>query len=55
LFRPLRAAREASSAVLRLGLEPLAQGARITLLKGRSARRDALDLSLEDEPTCVRA
>jgi hypothetical protein len=44
LFRPRRAAREASSAVLRLSLEPLAAGMRITLLKGRSPRRDAIEL-----------
>ena len=44
LFRPRHAAREASSAVLRLSLEPLPAGVRITLLKGRSARRDAVDL-----------
>lgn len=44
LFRPRRAAREASPAVLRLGVEPLAVGVRLTILKGRSARRDALDL-----------
>jgi cell division inhibitor SulA/protein ImuA len=44
VFRPRRAAREASAAVLRLGVEPLAAGVRLTILKGRSARRDALDL-----------
>jgi hypothetical protein len=44
LFRPRSAAREASAAVLRLSLEPRAAGVRISLLKGRSARRDALDL-----------
>src|SRR5215472_14830140 len=44
LFRPRRAAREASAAVLRLSVEPLAAGVRLTILKGRSARRDALDL-----------
>ncbi|MBV8143839.1 MAG: translesion DNA synthesis-associated protein ImuA [Gammaproteobacteria bacterium] len=44
LFRPRRAAREASAAVLRLGVEPLAGGARITLIKGRSPRRGVLDL-----------
>ena len=44
LFRPWRAAREASSAVLRLSLEPLPAGVRLKILKGRSARRDALDL-----------
>jgi cell division inhibitor SulA len=45
LFRPLRAAREASAAALRLSVEPLVAGVRLTILKGRSARRDALDLS----------
>jgi cell division inhibitor SulA/protein ImuA len=45
LFRPRRAAREASAAVLRLSVEPLVAGVRLTILKGRSARRDALDLS----------
>ena len=44
LFRPRRAAREASAAVLRLGVEPLTVGVRLTILKGRSARRDTLDL-----------
>ena len=44
LFRPRRAAREASAAVLRLSVEPLLAGVRLTILKGRSARRDALDL-----------
>jgi hypothetical protein len=44
LFRPRRAAREASAAVLRLSVEPLVAGVRLTILKGRSARRDALDL-----------
>ncbi len=44
LFRPRRAAREASIAVLRLAVEPLAAGVRITLLKGHSARRDTLEL-----------
>ena len=44
LFRPQRAAREASAAVLRVGLEPSAAGIRLTLIKGRSAWRGALDL-----------
>jgi len=44
LFRPRRAAREASAAVLRLSVEPLRAGVRLTILKGRSARRDALDI-----------
>src|ERR1700730_8222400 len=46
LFRPRRAAREASPAVLRLALEPLAAGVRITLLKGRGAWRGVLELAL---------
>ena len=45
LFRPQRAAREASAAALRLSIEPLAAGARVTLIKGRSAHRGALDLT----------
>ena len=45
LFRPRRAAREASAAVLRLSLEPLVAGVRLTLLKGRSAHRGVLELS----------
>ncbi len=44
LFRPRRAARDASAAVLRLSVEPLADGMRLTLLKGRSAHRAAFDL-----------
>jgi len=45
LFRPRRAAREASAAMLRLSIEPLAAGVRVTLIKGRSARRGAFDLT----------
>jgi hypothetical protein len=44
LFRPQRAAREASAASLRLVIEPSAAGIRLTLIKGRSAWRGALDL-----------
>ena len=44
LFRPQRAAREASAAVLRLSLDPFPAGVRVTLLKGRSSRRDAIEL-----------
>jgi hypothetical protein len=44
LFRPRGAARTASAAVLRLSVEPLAAGVRLTLIKGRSAWRGALDL-----------
>jgi cell division inhibitor SulA/protein ImuA len=46
LFRPRRAAWEASAAVLRLALAPMATGVRITLLKGRTAMRGAIDLAL---------
>ncbi len=45
LFRPRCAAREASPAVLRLGLAPLAAGVRVTLLKGRGAVRSTIDLA----------
>jgi len=44
LFRPHRAAREGSAAVLRLMLEPLSAGVRITLLKARGAARGSVDL-----------
>jgi hypothetical protein len=45
LFRPRSAAREASPAVLRLGLTPLAGGVRVTLLKSRGADRGTLELT----------
>lgn len=45
LFRPRHAAREASAAVLRLGLKASGGGVRVTLLKGRSVRRGAVELS----------
>lgn len=45
LFRPLRAACEPSGAVLRLAIEPTAQGGRVTLLKSRGGLRGAVDLS----------
>ncbi len=48
LFRPQRAAREASAAVLRLGLEPIPAGVRITLLKGRGVMRGAVELLRPD-------
>jgi cell division inhibitor SulA/protein ImuA len=46
LFRPSRALREASPAILRLALAPLAEGAgvRIELLKSRGGARGALEL-----------
>ena len=45
LFRPRGAAREASPAVLRLGLTPLTAGVRVTLLKGRGADRGTIELT----------
>ena len=45
LFRPQRAARDSSAAVLRLSLEPLVAGVRLTLIKGRCAHRGVLELS----------
>jgi cell division inhibitor SulA/protein ImuA len=45
LFRPRSALREASPAVLRLGLTPLAAGVRVTLLKGRGADRGTIELA----------
>src|SRR5688572_13963096 len=44
LFRTLRAAQESSSAALRITLEPLEGGARITLLKSRGGLRGPIDL-----------
>ncbi len=45
LFRPHSAARESSSAVLRVTVEPMEQGARLTLLKSRGGHRGNVDLS----------
>jgi hypothetical protein len=44
LFRPRRAARESSAAVLRVVVEPKAGGARVTLLKSRGGARGSIDL-----------
>jgi hypothetical protein len=44
LFRPLSVAQESSSAVLRISMEPLEQGTRITLLKSRGGYRGGIDL-----------
>jgi hypothetical protein len=49
LFRPCRAAREASSAVLRITVEPLEQGARVALLKSRGGQRGAFDLTWNNQ------
>ncbi len=44
LFRPRRAARESSPAVLRVAIEPKAGGARITLLKSRGGARGSIEV-----------
>ena len=44
LFRPLRAAQESSAAVLRIAVEPKAEGARITLLKSRGGARGSIEV-----------
>jgi hypothetical protein len=53
LFRPRRAAREASPAMLRLGLTPLATGARVSLLKGRGVVRGAIELAWPGSPAAA--
>ena len=45
LFRNVCAAREASPAVLRLAVEPLHAGVRVTLLKSRGGARGAIDIN----------
>jgi cell division inhibitor SulA/protein ImuA len=51
LFRPHTAARESSSAVLRVTVDPREQGARVTLLKSRGGSRGSVDLSWSHQPT----
>jgi cell division inhibitor SulA/protein ImuA len=46
LFRPQRAERESSHAILRMRLEPIAHGVRITLLKSRGGVRGPVELAL---------
>ncbi|HWF99926.1 MAG TPA: translesion DNA synthesis-associated protein ImuA [Steroidobacteraceae bacterium] len=46
LFRPREAARDASPAALRVAVEPVARGARVTLLKSRGGARGAIELPL---------
>ena len=46
VFRPPDAARDSSPAALRVAVEPLAQGARVTLLKSRGGARGAIELFL---------
>jgi len=48
LFRPLRAARESSAAVLRVAVEPNLDGARVTLLKSRGGARGSIDVRWMD-------
>jgi cell division inhibitor SulA/protein ImuA len=55
LFRPRSAVREASPAVLRLGLAPFAAGVRVTLLKARGVDRGTVELAWpEDWPMHLR-
>ena len=54
LFRPRRAAREASAAVLRLGLEASTTALRITFLKGRGATHSVVELA-HPEQACEGA
>ncbi|HVS78412.1 MAG TPA: hypothetical protein VHE11_15845, partial [Steroidobacteraceae bacterium] len=44
LFRPREAARDSSPAALRVAVEPLARGARVTLLKSRGGARGTIEL-----------
>jgi hypothetical protein len=44
LFRPLRAAKESSAAVLRVVVEPKPGGAQVTLLKSRGGARGSIEL-----------
>jgi len=44
LFRSRSAARESSPAILRMAVEPLPQGARVTLLKSRGGRNGSIEI-----------
>jgi cell division inhibitor SulA/protein ImuA len=50
LFRPRRAARESSPAMLRMAVEPSAKGVRLTLLKSRGGARDSVELDWTARP-----
>lgn len=50
LFRPRRAARESSPAVLRLGLEATPAALRITFLKGQGSTHSVVELSYPHPP-----
>lgn len=45
LFRPREAARDSSPAALRVAVEPVAAGARVTLLKSRGGARGAIEIT----------
>ncbi len=45
LFRSQRAARESSPAILRVALEPSANGVRVTLLKSRGGARGSVEIA----------
>lgn len=45
LFRSRSAARESSPAILRLSIEPISQGARVTLLKSRGGKNGSLEIA----------
>jgi hypothetical protein len=47
LFRPLRAARQPSHAMLRMAVEPVPNGVRATLLKSRGGVRGSVELVLQ--------
>jgi protein ImuA len=57
LFRGLstRAVREPSAAVLRITVQPVREGARISILKSRGSPRGAICLSLHEEPDAAAA
>ena len=56
LFRPRSAAREASPAVLRLGVTALAAGVQVSVLKGRGADHGTIELIWpEGAPGCTRS
>jgi cell division inhibitor SulA/protein ImuA len=49
LFRPQRAARESSPAILRVAVEPRAHGMQLTFLKSRGGARGSIELGLPRE------
>lgn len=51
LFRPQSVAQESSSAVLRMTVEPMERGARVTLLKSRGGYRGSVDLTWSFQTT----